>query len=41
MDDSMQPATGPVTPKAVDRVDELLERAAVMLEQAGTAAGDD
>jgi hypothetical protein len=37
----MQPATGPVTPKAVDRVDELLERAAVMLEQAGTAAGDD
>jgi len=41
MDDRMLPAAGPVSPAAVDKVDELLERAAVLLEQAGTASGED
>ncbi len=41
MDEQMLPATGPAPRTAVDKVDELLERAAVMLEQAGSATDDD
>jgi hypothetical protein len=41
MDDRMLPTAGPVSPKAVDKVDALLERAAVMLGQTGCGTGDD
>lgn len=39
MDDRMLPAAGTVTPTA-DKVEKLLERAAVVLEQSGAALGD-
>lgn len=41
MDERMLPATSQTPRTAVDKVDELLERAAVMLEQSGAAADDD
>jgi hypothetical protein len=40
MDERMLPATSQAPQTAVAKVDELLERAAVMLEQAGSAADD-
>ena len=36
MDEPIRPAPGEAAPSAVDRVDELLERAALVLERAGT-----
>lgn len=41
MDERMLPEARQAPRTAVDKVDELLERAASMLEQAGAAADDD
>jgi len=40
MDEQMRPVAGEARPSAVDRVDELLERAALVLERSGDRAAD-